>query len=199
MVVPFGHPRFGSRRRRARRSPRPEPRRIPLEQVDWILFPSEGLPAREQTTDDAESEVGCSVVQATDLTGSRLTGRLLRVEQGTVWLEHPAVTEPVPLPMATLAAIAGTASPAEPPTLSGRIGRLACGQESVWGCLVSGAGAGEANAGSDGSPAAAIRWQPLGSLLLLVDDIAQVLHLAAQLPAGQWAQPAHKTITLRRR
>ena len=141
-----------------------EPRRIPLEQVDWILFPSEGLPAREQTTDDAESEVGCSVVQATDLTGSRLTGRLLRVEQGTVWLEHPAVTEPVPLPMATLAAIAGTASPAEPPTLSGRIGRLACGQESVWGCLVSGAGAGEANAGSDGSPAAAIRWQPLGSL-----------------------------------
>jgi len=141
-----------------------EPRRIALEQVDGILFPSEGLPATEQRTDDPEQAVGRSVVQATNLTGSRLTGRLLRVEQGTVWLEHPAVPEPVPLPMVTLAAITGPVSPAEPPTLSGRIGRLACGQESVWGCLVSGAGAGEANAGGDASPAAAIRWQPLGSL-----------------------------------
>jgi len=146
-----------------------EPRRIPLEQVEGILFPSESVPSTEQAKDNGET-VGRSVVQATDLTGSRLTGRLLRVEQGIVWLEHPAVAEPVPLPMATLAAIAGTASPAEPATLSGRIGRLVCGQETVWGCLVNGVGAGEgereveAKAGRDGSAAAAIRWQPLGSL-----------------------------------
>ena len=143
-----------------------EPRRIALEQVDGILFPSEGLPSTEQATDDAEREVGRSVVQATDLTGSRLTGRLLRVEQGTVWLEHPAVAEPVPLPMATLSAIVGPALPAEPATLPGRIGRLDCGQETVWGCLVNAAESGEAEAkaGSDGSLAATIRWQPQGSL-----------------------------------
>lgn len=143
-----------------------EPRRIALEQVDSILFPSEGLPSKEQTTGDTEPEVGRSVVQITDLTGSRLTGRLLRVEQGTVWLAHPAVEEPVPLPMLTLAAIAGTASPVEPPTLSGRIGRLACGQEAVWGCLVNGVGAGEAASkeGSEVAAATAICWQPLGSL-----------------------------------
>ena len=141
-----------------------QPRRIAIEQIDGILFPSEGLPSTEQTTDDAEPAVGRSVVHITDLTGSRLTGRLLRVEQGTVWLEHPAIEEPVPLPMAMLAAIAGAASPAEPATLSGRIGRLVCGQETVWGCLVNGAGVGDAEAGRGGSPAAAIRWQPLGSL-----------------------------------
>ena len=141
-----------------------EPRRIALEQVDSILFPSEGLPSVEQTTDDTEPEVGHRVVQITDLTGSRLTGRLLRVEHGTVWLEHPAVGEPVPLPMATLAAIAGPVSPATPPALAGRIGRLDYGQETVWGCLVNGVGAGEAKTGSDVSTAAAVRWQPLGSL-----------------------------------
>jgi hypothetical protein len=136
-----------------------QPRPIPLDQIEGILFPTGGLPAANPAS-DAESAGGSSVVRVTDVAGSRLSGRLVRVEQGTVWLKHPAVEEPMPLPMGMLAAVACPGPPVEEPPRPGRIGRLVGAQGRVWGCLVSGAGEDRA----DGSAASAVRWQPLGSL-----------------------------------
>jgi len=124
-------------------------RQIPLESVDEILFPSTGT-----ATDDASGGV-----QVTDLSGSRLTGKLLRVEQGVVWLAHPAVESPVPLPVAAIATLASTARPEFQAKLPGRRGRLACERGSLWGCLVRGDAA-EARAGGDPE---ALFWQPAGS------------------------------------
>jgi len=123
---------------------------IPLESVGEILFPSAG-----KATDDAAGSV-----QVTDLCGSRLTGKLLRVERGVVWLSHPAVESPLPLPVSVLATLAGTERPESQPNLPGRRGRLACEQGSVWGCLVSG----DVAAAGTGDDPGALAWQPAGSL-----------------------------------
>jgi hypothetical protein len=69
-----------------------------------------------------------------------------------VWLSHPAIDEPVPLPIATLATLASSGRSKTDGVLPGRGGRLVCIEGSVWGCLV----------GSD--PAGDLAWRPLGSL-----------------------------------
>lgn len=131
-----------------------EPRRIPIDAIEEILFPSTGDTKRKRTV------AGLRGVRATDLCGSRLTGKLLRVEQGAVWLTHPAIEEPVPLPIATLATLVSLEPTAQVQKLPGRLGRLACKEGRLWGCLVSGDGAG----GGDAPAPAAIAWRPLGSL-----------------------------------
>ena len=127
-----------------------KPRRISIDTIDEIVFPS---PAAATT-----AAVTRPPLQATDLCGSRLTGSLQRVEQGVVWLSHPGIEDLVPLPIAMVATLASTVRPDANQTLPGRIGRLACEQGSVWGCLVEGAG----NGGN--THTAAIAWRPLGSL-----------------------------------
>ncbi len=156
-----------------------ESRRIPIETIEEIVFPSTAA-----TTQEGSGEllaVPRPELRATDLCGSRLTGSLLRVEQGIVWLSHPAIDDPVPLPIATLATLASTRQPASHQIVPGRIGRLACEQGSVWGCLVGGAVAGDGD--HDPIRPAALAWRPLGSLT------ASPLALTAD-----WGQP-QATIT----
>ena len=127
-----------------------EPRAVPADRIEAIIFP---VAAEEAVV---EKKGGASV-QVTDQWGTRLTGNLLRVEQGTVWLAHPAIAEPVPLATATLATLGARGVKTKPRELPGRLGRLACEGGTLWGCLVKNAEA------ADGA-AAAIAWQPLGSL-----------------------------------
>jgi len=131
-----------------------EPRRIPLDTIEEMLFSSAADVAGERKI------AGRRGLQATDVYGSRLSGKLLRVEQGAVWLSHPAIEDPVPMPIATLATVVSLDQPAKEQKLPGRLGRLACQAGSLWGCLVKDDGA----TGGDPPAAAAIAWQPLGSL-----------------------------------
>ena len=132
-----------------------ESRRIPISSLDEIVFPTAAASAEKATA------VRRPTLQATDLFGSRLTGNLQRVEQGVVWLTHPAVDGPISLPIATLVTLASSGRSEAEQTLSGRGGRLVCDEGSVWGCLVSGdaAGTGDAAAG-----AGTLDWRPLGCL-----------------------------------
>jgi hypothetical protein len=131
-----------------------EPRRIPLDNIEEMLFPSAADVAGERKV------AGRRGMQATDVYGSRLSGKLLRVEEGAVWLAHPAIEEPVSMPIATLATVVSLEQPAKEQKLPGRLGRLACQAGSLWGCLAKDDGA----TGGDVPAAAAIAWQPLGSL-----------------------------------
>lgn len=137
-----------------------ESRRIPFDTIEEIVFPSTAAAAQEGSGE--LPAVPRPQLRATDLCGSRLTGSLLRVEQGIVWLSHPAIDDSVPLPIAMLATLASVRQPEVDQTLPGRIGRLTCEQGSVWGCLVGGAAA---DAGDHDTPRpAALAWRPLGSL-----------------------------------
>ncbi|MFM7290341.1 MAG: hypothetical protein ACKO6B_03800 [Planctomycetia bacterium] len=129
-----------------------ESQTVRADRIEAVVFP---VAAEEAVV---EKKGGVSV-QIADQWGTRLTGNLLRVEQGTVWLVHPASEEPVPLATAALATLAARGAKTSPRELSGRIGRLACQEGTLWGCLVKHAEAADDNAG-----AAAIAWQPLGSL-----------------------------------
>ena len=131
-----------------------EPRRIPLDTIEEMLFPSAADVAGERKVG------GRRGMQATDVYGSRLSGKLLRVEEGAVWLAHPAIEGPVSMPIATLATVVSLEQPAKEQKLPGRLGRLACQAGSLWGCLAKDDGA----TGGDPPAAAAIAWQPLGSL-----------------------------------
>ena len=131
-----------------------EPRRIPLDTIEEMLFPSAADVAGERKVG------GRRGMQATDVYGSRLSGKLLRVEEGAVWLAHPAIEGPVSMPIATLATLVSLEQPAKEQKLPGRLGRLACQAGSLWGCLAKDDGA----TGGDPPAAAAIAWQPLGSL-----------------------------------
>ncbi len=131
-----------------------EPRRIPLDTIEEMLFPSAADVAGERKV------AGRRGMQATDMYGSRLSGKLLRVEQGTVWLAHPAIEGPVSIPIATLATVVSLEQSAKEQKLPGRLGRLAGQAGSLWGCLVRGGEAG----GGDPPASAAIAWQPQGSL-----------------------------------
>jgi|GEM_PF-720920 len=128
-----------------------EPRKISIDTIDEIVFPSAPATTQEGSADEPPTAPQPGL-QATDLCGSRLTGDLLRVEQGVVWLRHPAIDEPVPLPIATLATLASSGRPQMDAILPGRVGRLVCLEGSVWGCLVG------------GDPAGGLAWRPLGSL-----------------------------------
>jgi membrane-associated protease RseP (regulator of RpoE activity) len=86
----------------------------------------------------------------------------MRVEQGIVWLSHPAIDDAVPLPIATLATLASTRQPESHQIVSGRIGRLSFEQGSVWGCLVGGAAADDGD--HDPTRPAGLAWRPLGAL-----------------------------------
>ena len=131
-----------------------EPRRIPLDTIEEMLFPSAADVAGERKVG------GRRGMQATDVYGSRLSGKLLRVEEGAVWLAHPAIEGPVSMPIATLATVVSLEQSAKEQKLPGRLGRLACQAGSLWGCLAKDDGA----TGGDPPAAAAIAWQPLGSL-----------------------------------
>ncbi|MFM8709291.1 MAG: hypothetical protein ACKOHK_14725, partial [Planctomycetia bacterium] len=127
-----------------------EPQAVPAERIEAIIFPvAEGEAVVEKQ--------GGVNVQVADLWGTRLTGNLLRVEQGRVWLVHPASAEPVSLATATLATLAARGAKTKPRELPGRLGRLSCQEGTLWGCLVKDA------EGADGA-AAPIAWRPLGSL-----------------------------------
>jgi hypothetical protein len=132
-----------------------ESQRLPMSSLDEIVFPAAAA-STEKATD-----VRRPALQATDRFGSRLTGNLERVEQGVVWLTHPAIDDPISLPIATLATLASSGRSEADQTLSGRGGRLVCDEGSVWGCLVNGDadGTGDAAAG-----AGTLAWRPLGSL-----------------------------------
>ena len=136
------------------------PRRIPIDTIEEIVFPSTAAATQEGSGE--LPAVPRPELRATDLCGSRLTGSLLRVEQGIVWLSHPAIDDPLPLPIATLATLASTRQPESHQIVPGRIGRLACEQGSVWGCLVGGAAAVDGD--HDTTRPAALAWRPLGSL-----------------------------------
>jgi hypothetical protein len=137
-----------------------EPRRIPIDTIEEIVFPSTAAATQEGSGEPPA--VSRPELRATDLCGSRLTGSLLRVEQGIVWLSHPDIDDPVPLPIATLETLASTRQSESQQIVPGRIGRLACEEGSVWGCLVGGAAAGD---GDHETPhPAALAWRPLGSL-----------------------------------
>jgi hypothetical protein len=131
-----------------------ESRRIPISSLDEIVFPA-------AASTEKATAVRRPAVRATDLFGSRLTGNLQRVEQGVVWLTHPAIDDPISLPIATLATLANSGRSEPGKTLSGRGGRLVSDEGSVWGCLVNGdaAGTGDAAAG-----VGTLAWRPLGSL-----------------------------------
>ena len=138
-----------------------EPRQIPIDTIEEVVFPSTAATTQEGSGDEPPV-IPRPELRATDLCGSRLTGSLLRVEKGIVWLSHPAIDDPVPLPIATLATLASVRQPEADQTLPGRIGRLACEQGSVWGCLV---GCAAADAGDHDTPRPAVlAWRPLGSL-----------------------------------
>lgn len=128
---------------------------ISLDIVDEILFPSNSA----AMTSDVPSDVPACLL-ATDLWGTRLAGKLIRVEQGIVWLAHPAIESPVPLPQQTLVSLSTVGWPEAGGELPGKRGRLVCDQGSCWGCLVGGD-----SAGGDGlAGRSAIAWQPAGSL-----------------------------------
>ncbi|MCX7414257.1 MAG: PDZ domain-containing protein, partial [Planctomycetia bacterium] len=131
-----------------------EPRRIPLDTIEEMLFPSAADVAGERKV------AGRRGMQATDVYGSRLSGKLLRVEEGAVWLAHPAIEGPVSMPIATLATLVSFEQPAKEQQLPGRLGQLACQAGTLWGCLAKDDGA----TGGDPPAAVAIAWQPLGSL-----------------------------------
>jgi len=131
-----------------------EPRPIPLDTIEEMLFPSAADVAGERKV------AGRRGVQATDVYGSRLSGKLLRVEEGAVWLLHPAIEGPVSMPIATLATLVSLEQSAKEQKLPGRLGRLACQAGSLWGCLAKDDGA----TGGDPPASAAIAWQPQGSL-----------------------------------
>ena len=131
-----------------------EPRRIPLDTIEEMLFPSAADVAGERKV------AGRRGMQATDVYGSRLSGKLLRVEEGAVWLAHPAIEGPVSMPIATLATLVSLEQPAKEQKLPGRLGRLAGQAGSLWGCLAKDDGV----TGGESTAAAAIAWQPLGSL-----------------------------------
>ena len=138
-----------------------EPRGIPVDQVEEIVFPTEVQPPAAA----GASLFASSAVRATDILGTQLTGTLQRVEQGVAWLEHRAIEGPVPLPISTLATLVSTSRPLADQELPGRIGRMMCEQGAVRGCLVRGERAGADDAGDHAvAPAAAIAWQPMGSL-----------------------------------
>jgi hypothetical protein len=132
-----------------------ESRRIPISSIDEFVFPAVASLTEKATA------IPRPALQATDLFGSRLTGTLQRVEQGVVWLTHPAIDDPISLPIATLAMLASSGRSEAEQTLSGRGGRLVCDAGSVWGCLVSGDAAGAGDA-ADG--VGVLAWRPLGSL-----------------------------------
>ena len=138
-----------------------EPQRISVDTIEQVVFPSTAATPQEGSAEEPPP-VPRPELQATDLGGSRLSGSLQRVEQGIVWLSHPAIDDPVPLPIATLATLASVRQPESRRTLPCRIGRLACEQGSVWGCLVGGAAAGDA--AHDTTRPDGIAWRPLGSL-----------------------------------
>mgnify|MGYP003332956648 CR=1 FL=1 len=129
-------------------------RSIPVAAIEEIVFP----PAAEEA--GKASPLARPSLRAVDLQGSRLTGNLLRVERGAVWLEHPSIDDPVPVSIGSLVSLTSTTAAANPGTTPGRLGRLACDEGRLWGCLVKG------NDGSTGEAAgaSAIAWRPLGSL-----------------------------------
>jgi hypothetical protein len=129
-------------------------REVSLNEIEEIRFPAAA------DTLVRQPDGGGPFVQATDLFGSRLRGTLLRVEQGIVWLGHPAIEGPVPLPIATLATLAAVADSVPQEKLPGRIGRIITGQTACLGCLVRGE-----EADGDGEDAGhGVAWRPVGSL-----------------------------------
>lgn len=94
-------------------------------------------------------------VQVVDAWGSRLSGELVRVTSDAIVITHPAIAGEVSLPIATLATLTSLRPRQEPSELPGRIGRLDYDSGTMLGCLAPAPPA---------SAAAAIAWQPLGSL-----------------------------------
>ena len=94
-------------------------------------------------------------VQVVDAWGSRLSGELVRVTSVAIVITHPAIAGEVSLPIATLATLTSLRPRQEPSELPGRIGRLDYDSGTMLGCLAPAPLA---------SAAAAIAWQPLGSL-----------------------------------
>jgi len=123
-------------------------RQLPLADIEQMIFPF------PKSDDDDQHAAAGRRIRVADRTGSRLTGQLQQVERGTVYVRHPAIAVAVPLPIETLATLAGVGEPlvADPP---GRGGRFEGPHASHWGCLVNDGPAGAARG---------IAWQPLGSL-----------------------------------
>lgn len=118
---------------------------IPVEDLEAIEFAAAGT--AEPAADGPEPAI--RVVQRS---GGVVTGRLIAVAAGAVWLERPGITGRVRVPLPDLRSLVSLQA-ADPPPLPHRPGALVVGDARVPGCLVDGAEQG-----------GGLAWLPRGSL-----------------------------------
>ncbi len=116
--------------------------RIGGDQVGSVaLSPSGDLPSRK--------------IRAAFQDGVRLSGELIKVEDGRLWMTCPGVAEPLGLRVSELHTLVVLDSERPPTDASGRVGRLEMEGVKLSGCLV---------VGSDQPDATCLVWHPRGSV-----------------------------------
>jgi hypothetical protein len=90
-------------------------------------------------------------VRALGAEGVTLSGELVRIDDGTLWLRRDGIEEPVGLPLGDVTMLESRLRTAEPRPLPGRVGRLRGAGFDVRGAIVS---------AGDG-----VGWQPVGSVV----------------------------------
>ncbi|MBI2823778.1 MAG: TlpA family protein disulfide reductase [Planctomycetia bacterium] len=92
-------------------------------------------------------------LRAVHLDGRRISGQLIKVEGGKVWIKCPGIREPLASPIQTLHSLAVMERATSTPKLAGREGRLEIDGVRLRGCLVE---------GHEGD-ATCLVWQPQSS------------------------------------
>lgn len=85
------------------------------------------------------------------LSGMKISGDLIRIEDQKVWLKSPGITEPFIIPLEAVQSLITLKPPTDPPETPQRRGRLEVAGITLHGCLVDG------KEGEEGC----LRWQPL--------------------------------------
>lgn len=99
-------------------------------------------------------EVVPRALRAVYLTGMKISGDLIRVENRNVWLKSPGIQEPIATPLDALQSLVVLATHSDPPELPQRKGRLETAGVILHGCLIDGK-AGDSSC---------FVWQPARSL-----------------------------------
>lgn len=163
-----------------------------------FVFRADGKDARvrfadvEGITFPKSADVAVSPVSVVGRDGSRVSGQLVQVADGKIWMRSRAIQDVITIPVTRIQALVCRTDPDakdEPPKLLGRLGRLEIGNTILSGVLVDG----EAS-----DKTSCIVWQPQGSWTAspLANDASgrivyrDVTSRAARSPKVIRAQPA---------
>ena len=100
------------------------------------------------------AQIAPRALRAVYLTGMKISGDVTRIENRTVWLKSPGISEPIGVPLDALQSLVVLKPNTDPPETTQRRGRLEIAGVTLHGCLVD---------GHEGE-STCLCWQPIRSL-----------------------------------